>query len=143
MRSPRPPRLALGVLERLVPDGASLAGDLIEEYRRGRSRTWVWWQVLAAVLVALPGQGDEIRPLRLVDLQPVEAVERARRMSLRFARINLSASPLPGIGGLGIVMLATLLTILAPVVWLALVLSIASGILLGIALIAMRRQRVG
>jgi hypothetical protein len=44
-----PPRLAVALLERLAPRNEALAGDLAEEFRLGRSRTWYWRQVLAAV----------------------------------------------------------------------------------------------
>ena len=73
------PRLALALLERFVPDSAPLAGDLVEEFERRQSS--------GLVLVAGAG-GDrhlhgptrsaEVRPLRLVDLQPVDALERSR-----------------------------------------------------------------
>jgi hypothetical protein len=45
------PALATAILERLVPANESLVGDLIEEYRRGRSRAWYWRQVTAAVVL--------------------------------------------------------------------------------------------
>jgi hypothetical protein len=50
-----PPALALWLLER-CGSGAhaqSLTGDLIEEYRRGRSRGWLWREVAVALGVAL------------------------------------------------------------------------------------------
>jgi hypothetical protein len=46
-----PPRLAVALLDGLQVS-APLAGDLLEEYRSGRSRGWYWGQVLAAVVVA-------------------------------------------------------------------------------------------
>jgi hypothetical protein len=39
------------VLRRVVPDAEFLMGDLREEYARGRSRAWLWMQVLAALLI--------------------------------------------------------------------------------------------
>ncbi len=137
-----PPRLALAVLERLVPDSAPLAGDLIEEFEGGRSRGWLWWQVVAAIAVARLGRPDvEIRPLRLVDRQPADALERSRRMSLRFRPVNLTASPVHGIGGLGMVVLCVLVSRVVPAAWWLLLASVFSGVLLGIAMIAMRRCR--
>jgi hypothetical protein len=44
----RPPRLALALLERWIPDNEPLAGDLLEASRQ-RSRAWFWRQVLLAI----------------------------------------------------------------------------------------------
>jgi len=44
-----PPFLARRILERLGADDEALIGDLVEEYRRGRSRAWYWAQVLSSV----------------------------------------------------------------------------------------------
>jgi hypothetical protein len=45
----KPPFLATLILERLSADDEALVGDLLEEYRRGRSRAWYWSQALAGV----------------------------------------------------------------------------------------------
>jgi len=81
--------------------------------------------------------------LRLVDLQPNDALERSRRMSLRFGTVNLTASPLPGVGGLGLVALAILVTMVMPGAWWALLASVLGGILLGVGMIARRRRQAG
>jgi hypothetical protein len=131
------PRLALALLERFVPDSAPLAGDLLEEFEHRLSSGWLWWQVMAAIASAWLERPVEIRPLRLVDLQPAEALERSRRVSLRFRPVNLSASPLPGTGGLGVVGLAFVLTMVMPGAWWVLLVSTLAGILLSIVIIAM------
>jgi len=53
MRDQLPPRVATWLAQRLVsgPKRESLLGDLIEQYRQGRSGIWYWRQVLAAILV--------------------------------------------------------------------------------------------
>lgn len=61
-------------------------------------------------------------------------------MSLRFRPVNLSASPLPGVGGLGLVVLAFLLTVVMPGAWWVLVVSALAGVLLGIVIITMHRK---
>jgi hypothetical protein len=142
MKGPHPPRLALALLERVVPDSAPLAGDLLEEFERHPSRAWLWWQVLSAIAATAYTRPDEIRPLRLVDIQPADAQERSRRRSVRFRPINLTASPLPGIGGLSIVVLALLVTLVAPGAWLLLFAAMLAGIALGVAMIAMQRNRI-
>ena len=137
------PRLALAVLERFVADSSSLAGDISEEFERRQSRTWLWWQVLAAMTVAMLRRPHEIRPLQLVDLQPTDAQERSRRMSRRVGAVNLTASPLYGVGGLGLVALALLVTVVMPGAWWLLLASISCGIVLGVALIALHRCKTG
>jgi hypothetical protein len=132
------PRLALALLERLVPDSEPLAGDVVEEFERRQSAVWFWLQVLAAIATASFARGPEIRPLRLVDVQPADALERSRRMSLRFPAVNLSASPVSGVGGLGLVILAGLVTLLTPAAWWLLLASALAGVVLGIAIVALR-----
>lgn len=138
-----PPRLALAMLERFVPEGPALAGDLVEEYTRRQSRGWLWWEVVAAILFAAFRRSDEIRPLRLVDLQPPDALERSRRMSGQFRPVNLTGTPVHGVGGLGLVALALLVTIVVPGLWWALLAASVCGVLLGVAMIALGRHRVG
>jgi hypothetical protein len=143
MTTREPPRLALALLERLVPDSACLAGDLTEQYQRRQSRCWLWWEVLAAIAIAWCKRPDEIRPLRLVDLQPADAVERTRRMGLRFEPVNVAASPLHGIGGLGIAALALMMTLVMPAGWWLLLGSMLAGVVLAVVLIATHRNRIG
>jgi hypothetical protein len=140
MTSPRSPRFALALLERVVPDSAPLAGDLLEEFARGRSRAWVWKQVVAAVLHAWLHPSDEIRPIHLVTFQPDDALERSRRLSRRSHAVNLTASPIHGVGGLGLMMLCLLVSIVVPAVWWVFFASIIAGLGLGAAMIA-RHER--
>jgi hypothetical protein len=133
------PRLALALLEHIVPNSASLAGDLLEEFGRRQSRLWLWWQVLAAIVTAFLQRPDEIRPLRLVDVQPADALERSRRTTRLFRPVNLSASPLSDVGGLGIVVLACLLTTVMPAAWWVVLSSMCGGAMLGLVIIATRR----
>jgi hypothetical protein len=60
MTSRQPPRLATSLLTRLAsgPRLESLTGDLEEQFRKGRSVTWYWRQVAAAIVV------DAVRGLR-------------------------------------------------------------------------------
>ncbi|HEV2322391.1 MAG TPA: hypothetical protein VGS10_00440 [Terracidiphilus sp.] len=53
MRQSDPPRAAMWMLRRLVPGerNDALAGDLLEEFRSGRSAAWYWRQVLACVAI--------------------------------------------------------------------------------------------
>ncbi len=51
MNRDRPPRLATWLLDHLGDRYRrdALIGDLTEEYRRGRSGAWFWWQTLTAL----------------------------------------------------------------------------------------------
>jgi hypothetical protein len=54
MKSSTPPILPTKLLQWLAsgPHGDALAGDLIEQYRDGRSSAWYWRQALLAILVS-------------------------------------------------------------------------------------------
>jgi hypothetical protein len=62
------PAVIVGILSRAGPNNESLAGELIEEFRRGRSALWLSAQIVAAILtIGL----REIRAHRLVALSGV------------------------------------------------------------------------
>ena len=54
MKPTDPPALATALLERLIPPrtSAGLIGDLIEEHRNGRTRTWYWQQTIMALAIS-------------------------------------------------------------------------------------------
>jgi hypothetical protein len=85
---------------------------------------------------------DDIRPLRLVDAQPIDALERARRMSMRFKPVNLTASPIPGVGGLGLIVLVLLTTMTLPAIWWVALGSMLAGVALGFVMIAIGRSKI-
>jgi hypothetical protein len=60
MKSSQPPAMATWLLEhsRFGNAGEALTGDLLEEFRHGRSATWYWRQV---VLALLAGYGKDVR----------------------------------------------------------------------------------
>ena len=139
----RPPRFALALLERLVPGSACMAGDLIEEYKQRPSRWRVWREVIAAIAIAWFERTDDIRPLRLVDLQPSDAIERTRKIGRLVKSVNLAASPLDGIGGLGLAVLLLLMTLVRPAAWWLFVVAMFAGTILGVVMIAVRRRSHG
>lgn len=48
------PALATWLLEHLMPgEKDAIAGDLVEEFRNGRSRAWFWRQALTVIFLAL------------------------------------------------------------------------------------------
>jgi len=60
MRPKNPPTIATWMLEHLTlgRQNEALAGDLLEDFRRGRPATWYWRQVLVAIVV---GFAPELR----------------------------------------------------------------------------------
>jgi hypothetical protein len=143
MTTREPPRLALALLDWLVPDSGEMAGDLIEAYEQRPSPWWVWREVLAAIAFAWRNPAEDIRPLRLVDLQPAEAIERTRRFDRREKPVSPTASPLAGISGLTTAVLALLMTLVMPSAWWLFGASLLAGAALGLFMIARRRSRVG
>ena len=55
MKASHPPAWAAKLLGQLIsgPHRDTLAGDLIEQYRQGRSTAWFWRQALSAIIVSL------------------------------------------------------------------------------------------
>ena len=53
MKTSKPPFLAAWLLDRLASDPQieAIAGDLLEQYRLGRSRFWYWREVITAITV--------------------------------------------------------------------------------------------
>lgn len=135
-RSPSP--LALRLLQRYVPDSEPLAGDLVEQFAARPSRIWLWSQVIAAVVSARLRRDAEIRPLRLVEQQPLDAIERTMAIQRRHRDVSPTPSPLPA--GLGLIILGGLVTALAPIVWMGLLITGVAGVLLAWGLAA-RHQR--
>lgn len=139
--STQPPRLALALLDRFVPDEEPLAGDLIEEFAAGRSRAWFWRQAIAAAALAVFRRSDEVRPLRLVDGAPARMPLPSTTTGAPRRTVNLTASPVAGIGGLSLVIFAAIMTIAMPQAWWIVLGAMLAGVALGIVLIAVRRRR--
>lgn len=55
MKRSDPPAFATALLELLIPPRTSLGlvGDLIEERKNGRSRTWYWQQTIMALMISV------------------------------------------------------------------------------------------
>lgn len=68
MRSSQPPIVATWVLTHFGNGNEVLVGDLVEEYRRGRTAAWYWRQVIVAILV---GCGNEVRTHKLLTVRAV------------------------------------------------------------------------
>ena len=137
MTGSHPPRLAVALLHHFVDDNEPLAGDLLEGFAVRRSRLWFWRQVLLAIVIGLLQHRDRERPLGLAGHSFVPA-ERGRNAQ-HSRRINLTASPLPDVGGLGLVVFGGLVALVRPeVVWFF-VPAILGGEALGLTMAIIRR----
>jgi hypothetical protein len=68
MRFSQPPVAATWLLKHLACENEALAGDLMEEYRKGRSTAWYWRQVLIAIAV---GSANTIRAHKVLALRAI------------------------------------------------------------------------
>jgi len=127
----RPPGLALKLIEHFVPDHEILAGDLMEEFDRRRSRPWFWWQAIAAVFVAQTTAAGQIRPLRLVQepsAPPAEPRPGRRRVA--------------PVGGVGLLAIVLLVGWAQPAAWWVVAVAVPAGAVLGAAMIVIQRHRL-
>ena len=101
----------------------ALIGDIVEEYRRGRSRLWLMRQVIACLALWILGRAREPAP------------HAARR-------VNLTAMPAGSpVGGLGLVAILVFVSIISPRSWWILAAALGGGIAFGAVMIAARRPR--
>jgi hypothetical protein len=131
--------LALWLLGLLAPRNEPLAGDLVEQYRAGRSLVWLWSQLLYAIAMGSFRQPRVPVALNLTPIDPIVAEWLASR-KLRPRRVNLS-SPVEGVGGLGLMMMGFLLSTVVPDVWWFVMGGIVCGLALGMTLAYRRRHR--
>jgi hypothetical protein len=108
------PDIAVALLQLFCRDEA-LVGDILEEFELRRSRGWLWRQVAVAVIFSLPY--GMVRPPRHVPKMPMP------------------------IGGLGVVAVIALITIVAPGAWWFIALGAGGGATLGIALVVTSRRK--
>src|SRR4051812_12138324 len=99
------PSVAIALLQLFCRDDA-LVGDVLEEFEHGRSRAWVWRQVGVAVMLGLPY--GMVRPAR-----------------------GTPKMRMP-VGGIGLIAIVGLITIVAPGAWWLVVLGAAGGVLLSV-----------
>ena len=141
MRRSRPKHLAIWLLERVIAGNEPLIGDLEEELRMRPSRLWVWREVFFAMLDRSREHTPDVRLLKLSDTRFPMATPAGVATSHRPAKtINLSGGPVPGVGGLSVVALASLLTLVSPQVWWLAVCCTLVGLVFGVALAILRRR---
>lgn len=146
MTNSQPPRLALALVHRAVGDDDPLIGDLLEEFGARQSRLWFWRQALFVVAIVVLRGGDtrvrDPRPLRLLAEDVTFDVSRMPAGRLVETRpINLGATPVHGVGGLGVMSLVVLVAIVNPQALWFVSYGIATGVFFGIGLVLIRRQK--
>jgi hypothetical protein len=135
--------LAVALLTRFVPDNEPLVGDLIEEFEVRRSHLWFWRQAVLAILIGRRQRDDEVRPLRLVENPSAFAAPKRESNSTALLKpINLAASPIRDVGGLGLIALGVLITVIAPAAWWLVAFALVGGVALGVVLLVVSRRRV-
>jgi hypothetical protein len=132
-------RLALWLLGHLAHRNEPLAGDLVEQFRVGRSVSWLWSQLLIAIVM---GSFRQPRTPVALNLTPIDPIVAEWLMSRRLTprRVNLS-SPVEGVGGLGLMMMGLLLSTVVPDVWWFVMGGIVCGLALGTTLAYRRRHQ--
>lgn len=131
--------LALWLLGHLAHRNEPLAGDLVEQFRVRRSVSWLWSQLLIAIIMGSFRQPRVPVALNLTPIDPIVAEWLvSRRLTPR--RVNLS-SPVEGVGGLGLMMMGFLLSTVVPDVWFFVMGGIVCGLALGITLAYRRRRK--
>jgi hypothetical protein len=127
MTGPEPPRLAIALLHRFIPDNEPLVGDLLEGFAVRQSRVWLWREVIAAIVMGSVQPRDREHPLGL---------ESAATDVLPETR----TAPLPANGRLGLFALILITALAGAQVWWFFVPAIAGGAALGVALTLFRRR---
>ena len=141
MTRSNPPRLAAALLRRFLYDNEPLIGDLLERFEVRQSRLWFWREVLTAIVIHAFEQRDEEHPLGLAGQSAFVPNERTRNVA-HPRRVNLTASPLPGVGGLGLVAFGALVALARPDVWWMAVPAVLGGVVLGLTMVLLRRRAV-
>lgn len=126
-----PPRLAVMLLRRFLDDNEPLVGDLLEGFSVRQSRLWLWRQVLVAVAMRAFQSCERQFPLGLADRSTFVPSEARRKLKPAW-QINLSASPLPFIGGHGLAALGVHATLVRPEMWWGLLLGVLGGVAIGL-----------
>jgi hypothetical protein len=138
MKPSHPPRLAIALLRRFVADSEPLVGDLIEQFGVRQSRVWFWRQTLLA-MVFRPARDPE-PPLGLGAHSRFDAASIVPAKP-RVRRVNMTASPIPDVGGLGLVALGVIVALARPNAWLIFLPAIAGGVILGAVVVMVRAKR--
>jgi hypothetical protein len=97
MKLPKPPNVAMYLLSRFgsPQHRESLAGDLIEQFQKGRPARWVWREVLCAILTArMRTIGSKPwRSIAKTTLRVINAIMLAAALALGVGTLTRADSP--------------------------------------------------
>lgn len=137
--TPQPPRLALALLTRYRPGDDGLVGDLLEQFADRPSRLWFWRETIVALAAMAFRRPREIRPLVLVDDRDRHGPIGPRVSPARTpSPIDLSVTHVGSIGGLGLLAMVLLVTLVVPQFWWLVAGAAGAGVLLGVGRILLR-----
>ena len=137
----QPSSLVLALLRFIETENEALAGDLAEEWRSGRSAGWFWRQLLRAlVVVSWQKRSSKPAALRLVAMVPIDPPNHAFPL-IDPATMNLSGIKVRSIGGLGLLAIIGLITIVMPQAWFLVLAGLTGGVVFGVIAIVRRRDR--
>lgn len=138
-----PSKLALILLRWLARTDAPLAGDLVEMHRAGRSRRWLYAQLLTALAIRRRSAAFVPPPLGLAPPDWMPARRRPQGDIADAMAVNMTGSPVHGVGGLGLLALGVLVSVAQPSAWLFPLFAFSGGILLGAVMVVRTRRRSG
>ena len=141
MTKHEPSERALAVLNRLALDNPPLAGDLLEEFRRGnRSPLWLWHQLLQAMLRKELYAPHPPVALNLTPIDPIVAEWLMAKRLYKPKRVSLTGTGIEGIGGLTMVILGFMVTMVIPAIWWFVVGGLAAGAVCGVMMVKLQRD---
>lgn len=140
MTGRHPSRLANVLLQRLALDNEPLAGDIIEEFGRRQSHIWLWRQLLVALATQALYAPHPPVSLNLTPIDPVVAAWLMEKHLEKNRKVSLTGTGIEGVGGLTMVVLGFIVSMVSPALWWLVVGGIAGGVVVGLALILLQRQ---
>jgi hypothetical protein len=138
MTAPTLPRFAERLIARLALDNEPLAGDLVEEFQRRRSRVWLWQQLIVAFVMQAFYAPHPPVALNLTPIDPVVAEWMMSKRLHKRKTVNLTGTGVEGIGGLSMVMLGVLMSTVVPAIWWFVFGGIVAGVAVGVGMVKMR-----
>ena len=121
MNRSQPSSLVRALVRFVESENEALAGDLAEEWRGRRPRTWLWRQLVQAVFTT--------------------ALRKRTSEDAVLATMNLRGFRVRGVGGGGLLGIVMLITIVLPQAWFVVAAGIGGGVVIGIAMIFRRHAR--
>ena len=141
MNRSQPSSLVRALLRFVESENEALAGDLAEEWRGRRPRTWLWRQLVQAVFTtAWRKRTSEDAVLRLAPAVSFDRPERTFDL-IDPATMNLRGFRVRGVGGGGLLGIVMLITVVLPQAWFVVAAGIGGGVVIGIAMIFRRHAR--